>query len=286
MSKRQKAFTLIELLVVIAIIAILAAILFPVFAQAKAAAKKTSSLSNVKQTNLAQLMYGGDYDDLFTPVIAWSANGAPAFVGGAGYQPWTWLELPYMKNGDINQDPQAPPLEPWPAGWPTLTAKLLAPQYGLNYEALSPLTNSPFVITPASQSSLGKPAETVAMAAKFSTAEDALGATGFYWAGSGSWSTTVVVDGPECWTIVPWCFVNWGKGSWYDTSYLNGNIPAGARTGGASMRAGNQMIVSWADGHAGGYAAGKMAQGTNFGLEVPEANVVINNADLYLWDNQ
>lgn len=63
--KNRKAFTLIELLVVIAIIAILAAILFPVFAQAKQAAKKTASLSNVKQQGLAIVMYGGDSDDVF-----------------------------------------------------------------------------------------------------------------------------------------------------------------------------------------------------------------------------
>ena len=61
----KRAFTLIELLVVIAIIAILAAILFPVFAQAKAAAKKASDLSNVKQANTATQMYLTDYDDLF-----------------------------------------------------------------------------------------------------------------------------------------------------------------------------------------------------------------------------
>jgi prepilin-type N-terminal cleavage/methylation domain-containing protein len=61
----KRAFTLIELLVVIAIIAILAAILFPVFAQAKAAAKKTSSLSNVKQLSTGSLMYASDNDDLF-----------------------------------------------------------------------------------------------------------------------------------------------------------------------------------------------------------------------------
>jgi prepilin-type N-terminal cleavage/methylation domain-containing protein len=61
---KRRAFTLIELLVVIAIIAILAAILFPVFAQAKEAAKKTSCVSNTKQTVLAALMYAGDYDDV------------------------------------------------------------------------------------------------------------------------------------------------------------------------------------------------------------------------------
>jgi len=59
----RRAFTLIELLVVIAIIAILAAILFPVFAQAKDAAKQTQCVSNTKQTALAGLMYAGDFDD-------------------------------------------------------------------------------------------------------------------------------------------------------------------------------------------------------------------------------
>jgi prepilin-type N-terminal cleavage/methylation domain-containing protein/prepilin-type processing-associated H-X9-DG protein len=59
----KRAFTLIELLVVIAIIAILAAILFPVFAQAKLAAKKTADLSNLKQFSLATIMYTDDYDD-------------------------------------------------------------------------------------------------------------------------------------------------------------------------------------------------------------------------------
>lgn len=63
---RKSAFTLIELLVVIAIIATLAAILFPVFSQAKAAAKKTGCLSNQRQVGLAELLYAGDNDDAFT----------------------------------------------------------------------------------------------------------------------------------------------------------------------------------------------------------------------------
>ncbi|MFN3963478.1 MAG: prepilin-type N-terminal cleavage/methylation domain-containing protein, partial [Fimbriimonadaceae bacterium] len=59
----RRGFTLIELLVVIAIIAILAAILFPVFARAKEAAKKTSDLSNIKQIGLALQIYAADWDD-------------------------------------------------------------------------------------------------------------------------------------------------------------------------------------------------------------------------------
>jgi prepilin-type N-terminal cleavage/methylation domain-containing protein/prepilin-type processing-associated H-X9-DG protein len=75
-STRKLGFTLIELLVVIAIIAILAAILFPVFAQAKAAAKKTVCLSNNKQLSLGAIMYANDYDDEFP----YQASGDPGLT--------------------------------------------------------------------------------------------------------------------------------------------------------------------------------------------------------------
>ena len=84
----RKAFTLIELLVVIAIIAILAAILFPVFAQAKEAAKKTVCLSNLKELGLAFQLYGGDNDDNFpAPITNFGAKGSTA---AAPVIPPTW----------------------------------------------------------------------------------------------------------------------------------------------------------------------------------------------------
>src|ERR1700677_3812011 len=87
----KKAFTLIELLVVIAIIAILAAILFPVFAQAKEAAKRTSCLSNTKQTVLGFVMYCNDADDTSPAVEEYYATS----VYVVDY--WQLLQ-PYIKN--------------------------------------------------------------------------------------------------------------------------------------------------------------------------------------------
>ncbi len=89
----KKAFTLIELLVVIAIIAILAAILFPVFAQAKLAAKKSVSISNQKQQGLSLIMYAGDYDDMYPREDGCTLNDSfnPAFnIQPAGTNPTPW----------------------------------------------------------------------------------------------------------------------------------------------------------------------------------------------------
>src|SRR5258707_14483040 len=74
-AKNHVGFTLIELLVVIAIIAILAAILFPVFAQARAKARQTSCLSNTRQISTAVLMYSQDYDETL-PGYRFSQTGS------------------------------------------------------------------------------------------------------------------------------------------------------------------------------------------------------------------
>ena len=93
MSKR-KGFTLIELLVVIAIIAILAAILFPVFAQAREKARQTSCLSNMKQLGISLTMYAQDYDGTM-PMTSWELGKLKAKIH------WSYLVQPYVKNVQI-----------------------------------------------------------------------------------------------------------------------------------------------------------------------------------------
>ncbi|MBC8137585.1 MAG: DUF1559 domain-containing protein, partial [Fibrella sp.] len=94
-SSTKRAFTLIELLVVIAIIAILAAILFPVFAQSREKARQTSCLSNEKQVGIAILQYLQDHDDTYMAADHESTS------------PYTWFDplQPYLKNRDVFKCP-------------------------------------------------------------------------------------------------------------------------------------------------------------------------------------
>ncbi len=106
MKRIREGFTLIELLVVIAIIAILAAILFPVFARARENARRTSCLSNVKQLGLAVLQYAQDFDESYPPqYIPISAttpsSDYPMGVWSTGYLYYPQILYPYHKNIQI-----------------------------------------------------------------------------------------------------------------------------------------------------------------------------------------
>jgi prepilin-type N-terminal cleavage/methylation domain-containing protein len=162
---RKHAFTLIELLVVIAIIAILAAILFPVFAQARDKARQAACLSNAKQLGLAVQMYTQDYDETFF----WQTDWNETVDVGAGfwgpkyttYIRWPIAHLPYVKNKDVFSCPSdkdrqgrsfvAAPGDPGGGGvpWPI--------GYGVN---LMLMTYS----TPITLAAIQKPAEKFAMA--------------------------------------------------------------------------------------------------------------------------
>ncbi|MDO8683580.1 MAG: DUF1559 domain-containing protein [Armatimonadota bacterium] len=111
-SRKKGGFTLIELLVVIAIIAILAAILFPVYSKAREAARKANCQSNMKSLALAYTMYVSDYQDTTPTWTSYATGGATAFRGAYGILPpplptvtppytWTMRLYPYKRNKNI-----------------------------------------------------------------------------------------------------------------------------------------------------------------------------------------
>ncbi|HRJ28012.1 MAG TPA: prepilin-type N-terminal cleavage/methylation domain-containing protein [Fimbriimonadaceae bacterium] len=106
--QKRNAFTLIELLVVVAIIAILAAILFPVFGRAKETAKKTQCVSNIRQLSMANLSYCADYEDTYALAFVRS-TAADAFNPGTQTASWQNLVMPYMKSWGLNICPSYPP---------------------------------------------------------------------------------------------------------------------------------------------------------------------------------
>ncbi|HEX8834561.1 MAG TPA: DUF1559 domain-containing protein [Abditibacteriaceae bacterium] len=104
-ARRNRAFTLIELLVVIAIIAILASILFPVFARARENARRSSCQSNLKQMGLVFMQYAQDYDER---MISAAMGGTTVASMGGGTLPWQELAQPYVKNFQIYACPSNP----------------------------------------------------------------------------------------------------------------------------------------------------------------------------------
>ena len=104
--RTRRAFTLIELLVVIAIIAILASILFPVFAQAREKARQTQCISNLRNVGTAIQMYTQDYDENL-PYVAVYGGGTPMHAAGYGWSQWVQWIKPYVKNYGVFNCPSS-----------------------------------------------------------------------------------------------------------------------------------------------------------------------------------
>jgi len=128
--KSSRGFTLIELLVVIAIIAILAAILFPVFAQAREKARAITCVSNMKQIGLAMLMYAQDNDELLPRYQTFPAD--PNRIADN----WLGIIQPYEKNVQLTACPDAPP----PTGFP---AAIKIGRWGMSMAYPVPSSNDP-----------------------------------------------------------------------------------------------------------------------------------------------
>jgi len=293
---KKRAFTLIELLVVIAIIAILAAILFPVFAQAKLAAKRASSLSNVKQITLAEIMYQNDYDDDF--VISSNdqcETGCPSTI--ATHCPanlpttpanWSLALEPYIKTLGIYVDPgtgdpqgifSSSGSNSISQNWNTYA------QYGYNYQFLSPMQFLPrYTLTSnfnancneASITGLGRsstlaihPANTVMFTTAGNFATTTSGAAAFTTPDSefanapGTMlallpaADRIIIVSSGCFTASPANFYPCG---WEKTTPV-GEITADVRTQSPYQGAN----VGWVDGHAKYATADALAAGTDFG---------------------
>src|SRR5262249_31596873 len=122
MGRQIRAFTLIELLVVIAIIAIMAAILFPVFARARAEALNSQDLSNIRQIGLSLMLYTNDYDETYVPIGSWNDPAVTPFTSPAGPAPgrqwngWALNLTSFTKNRDIFRSPFMPQTATWWTG--------------------------------------------------------------------------------------------------------------------------------------------------------------------------
>jgi len=172
MNARRHAFTLIELLVVIAIIAILAAILFPVFAQAKEAAKRTACVANSNQIGKAMMMYQGDNDDR-VPLMMWDTN-IEVPLNNAVTQAYPMNAMSgylsdktiYRCPSDSNANDQVLSVfnnQTLPAGYSRDVAWAYHASYGMNFQFLCPVasTGGAYLPYPIYTSQAASPARTI-----------------------------------------------------------------------------------------------------------------------------
>jgi len=276
MSGKKRAFTLIELLVVIAIIAILAAILFPVFAQAREKARQTSCLSNLKQINLAWQMYLQDYDEVMAPF--WINHVNDPNIGANTQWWWPKLTEPYIKNWAIyrcpsGQDPNAE----WGGGPNAWYANQMRHSHlGYNYLGLSTWWDCDYTIGVA-LASVSKPASSV------SFTDSAYQGTGNPYPTNTRVGFSTVQAPAQYAAIYPaphtCTWYNGQLGGWDWTT----PGPKPNFIGWTLDRHNEMMNVGWVDGHAKAMKVGAMYAGTNFGPGVAEQAVRLTNPDTYLW---
>jgi len=300
----RSGFTLIELLVVIAIIAILAAILFPVFAQARAKARQASCQSNEKQVALAMLQYMVDYDGVVPPyrskaAFVWQYNGGNWYYGNysQGSAPtgtyWSALLQPYIKSYSIYHCPEA--YDSGVFGPLAVTGEQqLAPEFALNADYLYVTydgTNCYNILTaagdpgsalPRQESQIASSAKTV-MLADTKTELTVTGTNGgiSYYALIGGY-----LPSPAAWTSPdacgPYSNLGWGTDSFFEGSAFGGAINK-TSTGSFMPRHGSGANVAFMDGHVKWYTPGGAAVGTNWTKSSTYASVSINNMNTYLW---
>lgn len=279
--KRQSAFTLIELLVVIAIIAILAAILFPVFAQAKISAKKTASISNMKQHSLGIVMYATDYDDMF-PRHAY-VNVGGAFPNDVVY--WPRLAEPYTKNWPLFRDPMqmvdfagiwngGNPGIKWWYNW------MRWPDYGYNATYLNNDSDCTHWQAlgwgpPVSATTPEKPAETIML----TTTKVVNNGASAYTSQVNEAPASILID-----DACTWSNGGWGTGSWGDSVGALTYPGNPTYTGPNAINYMQGTNASFTDSHVKYLKPGAMAAGTNWRVGLANTQIALTDRERYIWD--
>jgi prepilin-type N-terminal cleavage/methylation domain len=301
----RAAFTLIELLVVIAIIAILAAILFPVFAQAREKARGAACLSNTKQIALGIMQYTQDYDETMPPVH--NCNVPPAtsitwFCGGNGDARLDWNEvvMPYIKTNIAggNSVYVCPSLEadfynqwtPNPTNGGVKWAQMFS-TYGMNLDYLQPNPDcSPDTLLPNAGAVWGRPAalgeieapaNTVLLTETKPCVIVSGGSAGAFY--PSNLVTSPAAVGPNSRT----CSLDgWG----YNSAFESGPDGIGADTGTKQTSTGlfsprhtGGGNVAFCDGHVKWMSPGVLAAGTNWRVGISTTDVQITDLSKYLW---
>ena len=298
----RRGFTLIELLVVIAIIAILAAILFPVFAQAREKARQASCLSNTKQVNLGALQYYQDYDELGPRYFSSATENASGPPGSSQRGTWIAFIYPYMKSTQVWKCPNMPDATSGGVSIWSTTASTLGSSpfrnislwmgYGWNYHYLNQpqdTTNcTDFNVDgngsgpPTALAKISQPAATVMFTGSslepgtgsFCGANSLYPVHGGYWPVESPAALTANTNGVR--DTCPYSNGSWGQGSYM-----------GPYGGFEQLRHGGMGgMVSFCDGHSKFMSAGKLAAGTNWTPTITNSAIVINDRSQYLWDLQ
>jgi len=275
-NRSTRGFTLIELLVVIAIIAILAAILFPVFAQAREKARTTSCLSNFKQGALAWVMYIQDYDETIVPFET-SGHGASP-VGDVQW--WPYLLNPYIKNWQIFHCPSsADPGGIWGSG-PTAWAGNWQQDanLGYNYLDLGQWNACAYNGTVGlGLATVDTPAFTILFV------DSAFQATNNPLPTNTQQGFSTVQAPAQYAAILPainsCTWYNGANGGWDWTK----NGPTPNFTGWTINRHTNGDNVAWVDGHAKFQQISQLWAGTNFRPGMSETAVQATTPSLYPW---
>jgi len=271
----RSGFTLIELLVVIAIIAILAAILFPVFAQAREKARAISCLSNLKQISLSWNMYLQDYDEQMVP----HANQNP---GDPVDNFYTWVKLldPYTKSYQVYRCPDGTDsLGVWGAGALAWWGNWQVDSYiGYNYLDLG-IWWQCATFQGVSLASVDQPSSTVAFADSAIQAEtDPLPTNNE----SGYFDINAPAQYAAILPAVNTCTYYNGKNGGYDWANVPTN-PTPDMTGWTIARHSGGLNIAWVDGHAKFLHPSALWAGTNVAPGVSDQAVRLTNASIYLW---